>query len=144
MHHPRGIFAPIIALTVMLLVAATWAVHPAAAQRANCNEPRSQAEMTVCAGKDLEKADRELNRVYKLVRAAMVKNDAGAEPPLQKKGFKKALIQAQRAWITYRDRHCEIIGLEWYGGSGQSAAVSICLAAMTRARTAQLKNFLTR
>ncbi|MEM9310349.1 MAG: lysozyme inhibitor LprI family protein, partial [Pseudomonadota bacterium] len=54
-------------------------------------------------------------------------------------GWFASLLEAQRAWITYRDAHCRVDGYTARGGSLEPLLVSTCKTALTKARTNQLK-----
>ena len=73
----------------------------------DCNEPVTQMAMNECASLDYAKADKELNAQYRKTEAVM--DDWDAELPDSQKGAEKALLKAQRAWIGYRDGHCEAV-----------------------------------
>lgn len=64
-----------------------------------CKEDGDQAQMNQCAYEEFLKADKELNRVYRQLRAKK-KDD---------KFFLKKLTIAQRAWIQFRDAELESI-----------------------------------
>ncbi len=118
---------------------------PAHAQDAavNCADPQAQQEMNFCAGQDFEKADKELNQVYKKAVASQqqVDKDMGdMGPPYL--GAVKALKKAQRAWIDYRDGQCEGEGYEAAGGSMQPMLISGCKARLTQARTKELRDLI--
>ncbi|RCS22196.1 DUF1311 domain-containing protein [Phyllobacterium salinisoli] len=120
-------------------------VMPALAETNNfdCNNALTQAEMDSCASQAYEAADAELNKVYKQVVAAMqAKDKAGPQANGDSGSALEALRQAQRAWISYRDRQCELAGLEARGGTMEPMLVSSCLARLTRSRTKQLKQIL--
>lgn len=72
-----------------------------------------------------EAADRELNTVYQAYLRAG-DGDAGA------------VRNAQRAWLTYRDRFSKAVA-EIFGGEHARAAESLALAALTEQRTGRLK-----
>ncbi|MDR2638691.1 MAG: lysozyme inhibitor LprI family protein [Helicobacteraceae bacterium] len=80
---------------------------------------------------DYEVADKELNRVYSLVKARL---DGG--------GAKK-LTNAQRAWISFRDLHCDFQALGSEGASAHSIVIEACMTDMAKKRTNELKWFLT-
>jgi uncharacterized protein YecT (DUF1311 family) len=61
----------------------------------NCKDPRSAYDRTYCAAKLFLESDKELNDVYKELKALL-------KPDVQKK-----LTQVQRDWIKYRDGQCE-------------------------------------
>ncbi|CAN7515076.1 lysozyme inhibitor LprI family protein [Rhizobium sp. LjRoot30] len=103
----------------------------------DCDNAQAQVEMNICAYRDFEAADKELNAQYKKTRAAMVEMDAMYEA--EQRGAEKALLKAQRAWIDYRDGHCEAYGFEAHLGSMEPMLISGCQAELTRARTKELK-----
>ena len=123
-----------------LLVPATFAAAQDNEPEVDCDNAMTQMDMNICAHRDYETADTELNAVYK---KAM---DAAREMDVQAKdmgehyvGAVNALKRAQRAWIGYRDGQCELAGFAARGGSMEPMLVSGCLADLTRKRTAELK-----
>lgn len=123
------------------LVATIVFCTPAAAQEIDCENAMAQQEMTMCAHQDHEKADKELNDVWKQARVAAKDMDAEQTDEAMR-GAEKALLAAQRGWIAYRDGHCELAGWEAHGGSMEPMLVSGCLAEMTRKRTTELREFI--
>lgn len=107
----------------------------------NCDNPQTQVDMNICAGQDYKAADAELNDVYRTAIAAMKQADAGL--PSDLKGAEKALREAQRAWLPYRDKTCRAYGFMARGGSMESMLVGRCLAELTRRRTQELKDMAT-
>lgn len=102
----------------------------------DCAAPVTQSEMTFCAVADWRAADGDLNAAYVRAVAAMRAVDAGLDPAAR--GAESALRAAQRAWIVVRDRGCEAEGFVARGGSMEPMLVAACMAALTRARTADL------
>ena len=105
--------------------------------KANCKNPQTQMEMTYCAEQGYNAADKALNAQYQLARKAAKKwdVDAATEQPASD----AALVAAQRAWVAYRDAHCESVGWQAHGGSMEPQLIYDCSADLTRERTAQLK-----
>ena len=99
----------------------------------DCARQVTQMDMTQCAGLDYEKADKELNGVWK----ELTKPAADRDPE-----FSAAVLKAQRAWIAYRDSQCAVAGFEARGGSLEPMLVGLCLAEMTRARTKALQGLV--
>ncbi|MER5172227.1 lysozyme inhibitor LprI family protein [Thioclava kandeliae] len=96
----------------------------------DCQAPQTQADMTACAGQDYEAADADLNAAYAETRTrAKSRGAAQAE----------ALLEAQRAWIAYRDAACMAEGLEYDGGSMQPMAVAMCKTELTKRRSEDLR-----
>ena len=104
-----------------------------------CNPEGSQAEMNICAWDDFQKADDELNAIYKKAVAYTKKQDDSYADQPNLKGAAAALKKAQRAWIDYRDGHCEGIGFSARGGSMEPMMVAGCQEELTKKRIADLK-----
>lgn len=121
----KKIFASII------LIAGLIPLMSANAQDAKINcagsrDSMSNLEMTFCAAQDYNAADRELNRVYRLV---LSENQSEAN----------LIRQAQRVWISYRDADCNAVGAGWGNGSGRPMAVAICKTELTNERAKRLR-----
>nr|WP_193600476.1 lysozyme inhibitor LprI family protein [Agrobacterium salinitolerans] len=110
---------------------------PATAQEPNCKEPQTQADMTICAGKDYEKADKQLNVDYQKLRKLLVERDKAADA--DGKGAADALVTAQRAWVAFRDANCALSGFQARGGSMEPMLISSCLAEMSTKRADDLR-----
>lgn len=107
----------------------------------DCENAMTQSDMNICANKDYEAADKELNAVYKTTMTAMQTTDKElGEIDLNYVGAVEALKKAQRAWIGYRDGQCDLAGFQARGGSMEPMLVSGCLADLTKKRTAELKS----
>jgi len=107
----------------------------------DCEDAMTQIEMNVCARRDYEAVDKELNVVWKDAQAAAKALDAEQYDD-RLRGAEKALLDGQRGWIAYRDGQCDLDGFEVRGGTMAPMVVSGCLAEMTRARTKELKEFI--
>ncbi|MDB5556224.1 MAG: putative urease-associated protein [Rhizobium sp.] len=109
----------------------------------DCANAMTQADMNQCAYQDFEKADKELNAVYRQALKSQEEADKeAAEIGPDYVGAVKALKKAQRAWIDYRDGHCDGVGYEAVGGSMQGMLISGCQATMTTARTKELRELI--
>ena len=93
-----------------------------------CAEAQSQAEMNICAGKEYKAADAELNQTYQKLSSML-----DAEEKAQ-------LKETETAWIKYRDLNCDFVADQYKGGSIRPMIHGLCLADVTRNRTAELKN----
>lgn len=102
----------------------------------DCGYPLNQMEMTYCAEKSWERADAELNAVYKQAVATMRETDEFL--PKELKGAVMALKDAQRAWVPYRDKACAAHGYLARGGSMESMLIYGCLSILTQKRTDEL------
>jgi len=101
-------------------------------QPINCQNANTQLEMNSCANLSYKISDRNLNRVYKLVQERYRANALMSE----------SLIDAQLAWIKFRDTTCKFETNEYRGGSIAPLIYSTCLERITKERTAQLNQYL--
>jgi uncharacterized protein YecT (DUF1311 family) len=92
-----------------------------------CNVPSTTAEEASCFHRASEAADRELNRVYTRLRSILSPEE------------QNDLLEAQRAWLKYRDLTCTAEYNLYRGGTGGPVTRLACLAAVTQQRVAELK-----
>jgi len=92
-----------------------------------CNRAGPQNEMNRCAVLDYKKADKELNKTYKELRKHTDKNK---------------LLKVQKAWLQYRDLHCQYLADLYEGGSMTPLIYNRCLENLTITRTKELKNYM--
>ena len=105
---------------------------------AECASAASNVEIKNCLAIAYEKADAELNAVWKQVLASVQANDYLT--PAQREAWKKELLESQRAWVQFKEHDCNgAVLYEWWGGSGAGGAISSCLLEHTTARTADLR-----
>ena len=109
----------------------------------NCDNPRYQIEMTMCAGKEYEAADVALNAQWKRTAAAMKERDKGIDRKHDSQPTHHAtLLAAQRAWLTYRDQHCLSESFSARGGSMAPMLYSSTIAHLTEQRTEILRGHM--
>lgn len=124
-----------IALLPLLLLAGEPAL--------DCENAMTQADMNQCAFEDYQAADAELNVQWKKSAAAMRLLDKNFESEYDtRSGYFETMLEAQRAWLAYRDAHCRSEGYFARGGSMEPLLVSSCLAHLTRLRTTQLSELV--
>ncbi|MBV6625038.1 MAG: DUF1311 domain-containing protein [Rivularia sp. (in: Bacteria)] len=100
------------------------------AQNVNCNNPVTTFEMRVCAGQRYEKADKKLNQVYRQLKPRLGKSQ------------QKKLVDAQLAWIQFRDKTCAFSGAFAEGGTLETVLEVSCLADVTETRVKDLEGYL--
>jgi uncharacterized protein YecT (DUF1311 family) len=107
----------------------------------HCDDPQNQQEMNTCARIEFERADGELNALWRDVIAGAREADRELDRGFDDRpGSEEVLRQAQRAWITYRDAHCTWQGYEEArGGTMEPLVYNSCRASVTRERIAQLR-----
>lgn len=97
----------------------------------NCEEPQTQLEMNLCTTKEAREADAKLNIVYGKLRDKV--KDTAQET---------RLIEAQTAWISFRDADCEYSQRRYDGGSIMPAIYALCVIDLTEKRTQTLEDYL--
>jgi uncharacterized protein YecT (DUF1311 family) len=105
-----------------------------------CNPDGTQMEMNACAFDDLQKADDELNAVYREAMAFAKSEDAKTDPQSDDESAVVILKKAQRNWIRTRDRQCGEPSSG--GGSIQSTEIASCRTELTQQRTEELRSLL--
>jgi len=106
----------------------------------NCDDPQAQQEMNWCAAQDFHRADAALNAQWKLTAAEMKRRDADQGPlEASQRAHFDMLLEAQRAWLKYRDAQCELEGFKFRGGTMEPLIVATCRTVLTEARTKELR-----
>ncbi|MBC7419802.1 MAG: DUF1311 domain-containing protein [Bdellovibrio sp.] len=100
-------------------------------------DAQSTADSNNCSSIAYTNADKELNRVYNLIRTPLVK-----DTDVENKEILRRLVTAQKAWITFRDADCELAGTAMLNGSGEGVIIGGCLVAKTIERVKHLQGFL--
>ncbi|MFZ1784355.1 MAG: lysozyme inhibitor LprI family protein [Ferruginibacter sp.] len=91
---------------------------------------QTQMEMNEQAAREFKAADKTMSALYKKVMA--LQDDAG----------KKLLLEAQRAWIKYKEAHCESAANMYRDGSIYPLIYNSCLRELTEERTKKLQQYI--
>lgn len=131
-----------LTLAAALGLVSGLAVLPAGAEEEqpsiDCENASTTVEMNYCGEQEYLKVDAELNRVYQEIYKGIDSHDDVEAERI--KGWKDALKAAQRAWVDFKEKDCgELIGYEWYGGTGAGSASYGCLIQKTETRIKELK-----
>lgn len=105
----------------LLIVLCAAAPLPALAQ--------SQTAMNASAARDARAADDALNAQYRTTTARL------------SPGSRALLRDAQRSWLTFRDKQCRYESSAVQGGSAAPMVQSGCLKRLTQDRTRQLRTY---
>jgi uncharacterized protein YecT (DUF1311 family) len=109
----------------------------------NCDDPQAQQEMNWCAAQDFDRADKALNAQWKLTSDEMKGRDVrDGKPTDGRPGHMATLLVGQRAWLKFRDAHCDLDGYLFRGGSMEPLIVATCRTSLTEARTKQLQDLI--
>ena len=100
----------------------------------NCKTASTQLKMNHCANLSFQVADRELNQIYRQLRNTFKQTKQNTQEP--------QLIDAQLAWLKYRDLDCKFSADRFKGGSIAPLIYSGCKETLTKQRTTILKSYL--
>jgi len=118
-------------LALVLAIAAALGVA-LSASAAGCGDNATQADLDVCAGDALKTSDAALNSTYRQLMDRL-KADAAK---------RTRLIDAQKAWLAFRNAECNFVASDVVGGSIYPMIISQCADGLTRSRTRQLAAYL--
>ncbi|MGB3541973.1 lysozyme inhibitor LprI family protein [Rubrivirga sp.] len=94
-----------------------------------CQHETTQYALNDCARRAMEATDGELNRVYQDLTGITT-------------GDREERIRtAQRAWVAFRDAHCDVASSDYEGGSMRPMVYGLCMAEVTVQRTIQLRSY---
>lgn len=96
-------------------------------QNACLSQAQTRAEILSCHQRAYRQADQTLNQVYRAVRKRL------------DKPARTQLLNAQRAWLTYRDNNCAAESHLSNRSERSEALYQRCLTRMTEVRTAELR-----
>jgi uncharacterized protein YecT (DUF1311 family) len=108
-------------------------------EKLDCKNAQTQMDMNICAQKGFDTADKALNVQYLMTRKAAKARDTDNDGDADQQGAEQALIKGQRAWIAYRDAHCDAFAYQVHGGSLETEFGLECQADLTRKRTVELR-----
>jgi uncharacterized protein YecT (DUF1311 family) len=119
----------VLALILLALLSAASVISMAQMQA--CATAQTQTDMNVCAAGEYKKHDAAMNQIYQQLLAKLT-------DPQQK----SLLVDAERAWIAYRDKQCAFQTSGSVGGSIHPMIESDCLDEKTNVHTAELSRQL--
>jgi len=111
--------------------------------------PVTTFDMRECASYSYEKADKELNEVYKKLIASyeqalkeeQERSDEGDDLDYVRQRF-ETLRQSQRDWIKFRDSFCDFEASHFWGGTVAPWVYISCLTVLTEQQTERLRGYL--
>ena len=118
---------PRLAAVALIVLAAI----SARAQSPDCAAAQTQTDMNQCAAREYQKHDAAMNGIYQQLLARLT-------DPKQK----EMLVDAERAWIAYRDKFCTFQSSGTVGGSIHPMLEANCLDEKTNVHTAELSRQL--
>ena len=86
-----------------LLALATVFIATLSHAKVDCKKAMTTLDINACAQADFELVEKKLNDTYRRVMKSLSKPDEG----LAYAEIKKGLIEAQRAWVVFREKDCD-------------------------------------
>jgi len=100
-----------------------------AAEYERCYNAGNTVEINDCLIDEFGKIDLQLNQTYQKTIKGLTADS------------KKALTEAQRAWIQFRDKECSAVYEFWKEGSIRNTKHMVCKIEKTRQRTTELREW---
>lgn len=117
-------------MTIPVVHAAWGQTDQRIASQVNCAKAITQADLNMCASQAAKSADRKLNQVYQTLTGRLNQQ------------AKVKLVDAQLAWIQFRDKACEFESSRYEGGSIAPLIYSSCIRNLTERRTKDIEGYL--
>lgn len=139
--HCLGRLALLSALLLLALAGAGEALAQTVQEEGiECKDAAGvELSSDVCAQQAWQKADRELNQIYRRLRANLPENLA---PHYTRDGVLNELTSIQKLWLQLRDADCELFhGLIGGGNTGHFNFQYQCYLDRTLKRIAELQAF---
>lgn len=127
----RKIFGPAVALLCLAIYGSAQDFRKEAKgtpQKGPCDAAMTQLYLNQCYGEQFQKADAHVDKLY----ASFLKQTRG-DTAIQR------VKTVEKAWIRYRDLHCEAAKSEVEGGSISPMVWSQCMTMTTEHRIEELK-----
>jgi uncharacterized protein YecT (DUF1311 family) len=118
----------LITISILVVLVLAVAILAQDQKKDPCANAQSQAEMTMCWGKEYKATDAKLNKTYQDFMSKLDESE------------KVQLKSAQQAWLKYRDLNCEFVADQYKGGTMRPMIEAMCLADVTNARVNELKS----
>jgi len=109
-----------------------------------CDKAMTQLELNMCFGREYKKTDVRLNQLYRKTLDLMQREMDSAREDVYKdteeivQTSTANLKAAERAWIQYRDLHCQAAQHEVWGGSMSPMVWAECMSQVTEHRISEM------
>lgn len=109
----------------------------------NCASANTQVEMNLCAAQQAETAVKKLNTSYEVLQLRLTKDIRQGDKVRieQAKQRYQKLVNAQNAWVKFRDMTCEYERSGFDGGSIAPMIYHNCMTKLSNRRTADLQEY---
>ncbi len=121
-----------------LIIILTLACASSFAHAIDCNKASNTMEINECASIEQQKVEAKLNQVYQRVLKGMEKDYASDGNFAD---MKKSFVNAQRAWIKFREADCDAVYQKNIGGTIRNVMHISCMQAHAKRRIEELEEF---
>lgn len=121
-----------------LIILITLACASSFTHALDCSKASNTMEINECASIEQQKVEVKLNQVYQRVMKGMEKDYASDG---NFAGMKKAFVNAQRAWIKFREADCDAVYQKHIGGTIRNVMHISCMQAHAKKRIVDLEEF---
>ena len=104
----------------------------------DCNKALNTMEINECASIEQQKVEAKLNQVYQRVLKGMEKDYASDGNFAD---MKKSFVNAQRAWIKFREADCDAVYQKNIGGTIRNLVHITCMQSHAKKRMEQLEEY---
>ena len=102
----------------------------------NCDKAITTPEIEQCAESQMQRTEDKLNNIYKKEMKFYQQPD---DEDMKYSEMKKALLEAQRAWIKFREADCQFVDISYQGGREHNIGYINCLESHALYRIKQLQ-----
>lgn len=132
---------PVRILQPLLLIGLAMAPAAGLAGPADrCQQLNTTLDINLCLSQAYEASDRRLNQAYQTLLRRLTPGSAADSTDYSL--VRRQLVDAQLAWIRYRDLDCRAKYTLFAAGSIRHAVLLGCLLERSEERTAQLRNWI--
>lgn len=122
--------------SAVLAVVTLLASLPAAA--VDCAQAITTPDINACAAAEQKKVETELNTVYQHVLHGLEQASTDAE---RNRKTRAALVEAQRAWVKFREADCKAVFTRHEGGTIRTVMYLGCMQTHAEARIKDLEEY---
>lgn len=108
----------------------------------DCEDPMTQLDMNICSRQEFKVADKALNEQWSKIAVHKKANNEAAQRNGVEGGYFEILLKSQRAWISFKDRHCDAVADSYRGGSIRPLIYNKSRTKLTKQRTDQLQKMI--
>lgn len=105
----------------------------------DCSNAITTMEVDICASRELEIVETDLNKAYQSLMRGLTKPEPGEEENYAL--ARKRLLEAQRAWVTFREADCQAQYALHASGTIRNAIYIGCMSERATQRIKELRNY---